>query len=180
MIAMNILYRVRQEGREAVVREIQSWKANGKDALLPWQMEELIRKALAERDEDEVFLRRVLERAGGEDPKRIDEANGFVQAFCDKSITVHNLLREMAADLGKLGQPVPSAMAQLDRATEDYQRWKEDYPDLLALAYTPLKKLLSKRIAKALERSPKESDGAPVFANKRQRKSKRPRVSTRR
>src|SRR5258707_1111177 len=100
---MNILYQVRKAGKEAVAREIESWKLAHKHAMLAWPIEELVHKALVERDNDERFLKRVLEHARGGDKDQIDEANRFIQEYCDRNIIIHDLLRGLIAKVGTAG-----------------------------------------------------------------------------
>jgi hypothetical protein len=161
---MSFLFRIHTGGKEAVENEIESWKASHDERELSGDVQELIEEALAERDRDDALLKRVLQRARGADRRKIDEAHRFIQDYCRRSIHIHNLIRGVIERAQQAGHPVEQAAA-LDGATCDYQRWQEDYPELLLMTYDPVEQRLRARIAQALGSAPKESNWRELFAD---------------
>jgi hypothetical protein len=162
--AMNMLFRIRNEEKMVVARELESWKPAHDEAMLACDVAELVRDELASRDRDDRFLKRVLRRAAGSDKRQIDEANLFIQEYCSRCIRILELLQHLTDILGDAGHRIDGA-AVLEKATDDYRKWKEDYPDLLAMAYTPLQEKIQSRLAAALEDKSDESDWEALFVD---------------
>jgi hypothetical protein len=154
---MSIIFRVRNEEKRVVAEQIESWKKAHDELKFAWQVEDLLQKILADRDEDEGFLEQELERASDSDREEIDEVSEFIHESCLRSIRIHDLVRDLIARAEKVGHPIPKADL-LDKATADYRRWKEDYPDLLAMAYAPVRDRIQRRITDALADQGEETD----------------------
>jgi hypothetical protein len=161
---MSFLFRIHTGGKEAVEKEIESWKASHDERELSGDVQELVEEALAERDRDDALLKRVLQRARGADRRKIDEAHRFIQDYCRRSIHIHNLIRGVIERARQAGHAIEQAAA-LDRATQDYERWQEDYPELLLMAYDPVEQRLRARITQAINSTPKESNWRDLFAD---------------
>jgi hypothetical protein len=159
---MSVLFRIRTGEKEAAAKEIESWRAAHNGARPAWEVEDLLEEALAERDRDEAFLKRVLERARGADREKIEEAHRFIQDYCRNSIRIHDLIRESIRRLEQAGHPIDKA-AELDQATRDYQKWQDDYPELLLMAYEPVGEIIARRIAQALADRSEGSDWRRLF-----------------
>jgi hypothetical protein len=162
----DVLFRVRRESKQAIAKQIRSWKLPRARAEVARDLEEMVQEALADRIADEDFLKRVLHRASGSDLARIDCANEFIQSYCDQSIEVHDLLREMIHKSGRSTELLRE-VAALDQATEQYRKWQEDYPDLLALAYQPLQLMAERRLQEVLQDESGESDWTALFTDNR-------------
>jgi hypothetical protein len=163
-VAMSVLFRIHAGEKEAVIREIASWNATPNEPDSAREVDGLIEEVLAERDRDEALLKRVLQRARGADRQKLDEAHRFIQEYTRRSIHIHNLLRELIQRMRQAGHPVEAAAA-LDRATHDYERWQEDYPELLLMAGEPVGEVIRGRIARALASAPTESNWRELFAD---------------
>lgn len=87
----------------------------------------------------------------------IDEANRFIHEYCERSIRIHELVRECIRLLEALGNKV-NGPERLTEATEDYRRWQEDYPEKLALCDKTVCETMKSRIETALRTPPTESD----------------------
>lgn len=158
----SILFRMRAEAREAAARSLEDWKAAHDEAMRAYDAEDLVRDVLATRDQDEEFLQRVLQRAGGDDREWIEQANEFIQQYCDINLRIIRLLTELVGVLERRGHTIDGA-EKLEAAGHDYLRWKKDCPDLLLLRYGPAKSLLRERIAAALANPPTKSDWRECF-----------------
>ncbi len=159
---MSVLFRIRTGEKEAVEKEIETWKAAHKEARRVWEVEDLVEEALAERDKDAALLKRVLQRARGADREKIEEAHRFIQDYCRRSIRIHDLIRELIQQAGQTGHPIERA-EDLNRATQDYQAWLDDYPELLVMAYEPAGEVIGRRIAQALNTGAPESNWRQLF-----------------
>ncbi len=160
---MSVLFRIRTGEKEAAQKEIESWKAAHDHVNSASEVAGLVEEALLERDQDETFLQRVLERARGADRGKIDEAHQFIQEYCRRSIRIHDLIREFVQEARQTGHAVARA-DELDRATADYLTWQEDYPDLLLLAYQPVAEAIGRRIKELPGSVPRESNWRQLFA----------------
>jgi hypothetical protein len=162
---MSVLFRIRAGEKEAAAKEIESWKADRNGARPAREVQDLVEEALAERDRDDAFLQRVLERVRGTDREKIDEAHRFIQEYCRSSIRIHDLIRESIRWAEQAGHLIAKA-AELDQATRDYQTWQDDYPDLLLMAYEPVEQAIRKRVAQPLTGRPEEPDWRRLFDEK--------------
>ena len=160
---MNMLFRVHHEKKLAVEKGIEeAWKAAYDQAQRAWDVQELVEEAIAEKENDERLLQRVLRRVEGDDQQRIEEANRFVQDYCNLSLRIHKLLKGLIQIVGQGGHTIAKA-AELDEATRAYEKWKEDYPEAFVMAYRPVHEVIRERINKALDRPPGGSNWQGLF-----------------
>jgi len=153
----NIVYRVRAEEKNAAEREIEAWKEAHREAMLARDLEELLEKVLHDWQADEAFLSTIPQKTAGRNRNEIDEANRFIHEFCERSIRIHELVRECIRLSAALGHSVGGANRLTD-ATEDYRRWQEEYPEKLAMCDNSVRETIKSRIENALRNPPTESD----------------------
>jgi hypothetical protein len=173
-----LLFRVRRSKVDAAERELtlakeeieevieESGTQSGKAALLEIaeDVEYILRECLNDLDNDGRLLKHVLSSAGRKGGKaKLDRINRFFQHLFDAELRLHETIKAIALDLAKHGCPV-DGIEQLDRASRDYRKWKEDLPERLAMAFGPVKKLLQERISEAVDNPFRGSDLDKYFA----------------
>jgi hypothetical protein len=153
---------MRAAKKRAAEQELESWVVAHRNAMLARDIEDLIQMLVRDRDEDEAFLTVELRNVTGGGEAQIDEANRVIQDMCDRSLRIVELAQECVRDLRKLGHEAEGA-DQLEGLVDAYRRWKDDYPDLLIMAYGPVREVVRERVAKALASSDTESNWQALF-----------------
>jgi hypothetical protein len=154
---MSTLLQMLSNEKKAAYRRIASWKEDRKKAKIVLEIEDMVEGLLADRDKDERLLRYILNKAQGNDKIAIEKANAFIQKYCEKAILTHREIRNLVRTVGGAGLTVTKC-EEFDRATEDYEKWKEDYPDFLIMAYKPIERMVLGQAKKMTNGAKKPAD----------------------
>ena len=154
-----IVYRKRASERHAAERELESWQG---DSVA--EVEELVLSLLEDRDSDKELFGRILKDTRGRSRAEIDLGNRFIQDICDTSLRILDLAWRCIRMLRNEGHEVQGA-DRLEQATEDYRRWKEEYPELFVMTYEPVRQVIADRIRAALSSQAQESNWQQLFAD---------------
>jgi hypothetical protein len=159
----SLLTLVREKQAEATRQAVKSRRRQGLPesklarARLADEIGQLVAAYAAGRDREQEMVRELIREAVNQSPENIDRVNKFLQKYLGIFLEVFRLLDQMAADLDKVGHPVAGINA-LARLAAEYERWREDLPEQLALASRPVNSVLRKRIAKVLATRPRATD----------------------
>jgi hypothetical protein len=153
--------RIRKRQAQVVADEIESFVADHDMAKRMRDLEDLIQACLHELDNDNGFIRSLLDRSRLLNPEGLDRLNRFIQEYCDEALARLNKLRDVLAAEGQ-GCAVDKA-SLLAKAEEAYRRWKEDVPELLLMNHPPVKEQLRQRIEAAINSPVQQSDWRELF-----------------
>jgi hypothetical protein len=154
--------RIRKRQRQVFAEEIESWVASYDMAMRVRDLEDVIQACLLELDNDNRFIKSLLDRSRMLSPEGLNRVNSIIQDCCDEALDTLNKLRQHVLAAEGQGFSVDQS-SRLDEADEKYRRWKEDVPELLLLNHPPVQNQLHKRIEAAINSPVQQSDWRELF-----------------
>ena len=103
-----------------------------------------------------------VDRVTDKTPEEIAQANASLRKYLELIIGVGQVFQDLAAKFTEAGHKI-EGIKSLDDAMGKWERVREELPERFALAFSPVRSAIRKRIERALTSPPRATDWRSLF-----------------